>query len=248
METWKLQPAHDLGLPPGQRLKSIRRESGLIATAGHLIWWFIVRIYLRIFHRLQVIGRENLPTTGPFVIVSNHTSHLDALVLASIIPWKLRDCTFPVAAGDTFFDAPTHTFFSAIALNAIPMWRKHAGKHALTEMRQRLIEQNCIFILFPEGTRSRDGKMKPFKAGVGMLVAGTQIPIVPCRLSGTFESLPPGRKLVRFKQISLLIGKPIIFSDQFSDRSVWESITSSAQRSVENLALPSDATKNPDGI
>src|SRR5438034_780870 len=84
MESWKLEPAKDFGLPPGQRLKSIQRESGLLATVGHLTWWALVRGYLRLFHRLEVRGRENLPAQGPFVIVANHSSHLDALVLGAV--------------------------------------------------------------------------------------------------------------------------------------------------------------------
>ena len=82
MEPWKLQPARDLGLPAGQRLKSVRRESGLVEAGTQHLWWLLVRIYLRLVHRLTVVGGERLPASGSFVVVANHSSHLDALVLA----------------------------------------------------------------------------------------------------------------------------------------------------------------------
>ena len=90
-------------------------------------WWAAIRSYLRIFHRLHVEGIENIPKEPPFVIVANHSSHLDALILASRLSWRLRDDVYPIAAGDTFFETPVAAAFAAIALNALPMWRKRGG-------------------------------------------------------------------------------------------------------------------------
>src|SRR5215203_2850634 len=123
MDSWKLEPARDFGLPMRDRLRSVRRESGLIETIGHLAWWSAMRGYLRAVHRLQVSGKENIPAKPPFVLASNHASHLDAMVLASRLSYRWRDCTFPIAAGDTFFDTPVRAAFAAVALNALPMWR-----------------------------------------------------------------------------------------------------------------------------
>ena len=83
MQDWKLEPARDLGMSLGERSRSLRRECGLIETAAHLGWWSLMRAYLRVGHRLTVHGREHLPSEPPFVLVANHTSHLDALVLAA---------------------------------------------------------------------------------------------------------------------------------------------------------------------
>src|SRR2546423_1144054 len=111
MENWKLEPARDLGLPPGQRLRSLRRESGLVETAAHVAWWALVRGYLAACHRLVIEGRHHLPEKPPFVLVANHASHFDALVLASPFPWRLRDRVFPIAAGDVFFETPVRSAF-----------------------------------------------------------------------------------------------------------------------------------------
>ena len=72
---------------------------------------------------------------------------------------------FPIAAGDVFFETPAWAAFAAGIMNALPMWRKKFGPHALQELRQRLVEEPCAYILFPEGARSRDrvGRPKAFR-------------------------------------------------------------------------------------
>ena len=144
------------------------------------MWWSLVRGYLRTFHRLRVHGREHLPTEPPFVIVANHASHLDALCVGTSLPMKHGERTFPLAAGDLFFEKPTAAAISALAINALPVWRKKVGKKGLIDLRTRLIDDRCIYILFPEGTRRRGDEMGRFRPGIGMFVAGTEIPVVPC--------------------------------------------------------------------
>src|SRR6266700_2212740 len=106
MEPWELQPARDHGLPLRERARSLQRESGLVSTGMHLACWTAIRAYLAFWHRLTIRGQENLPAQPPYILVANHTSHLDALVLAAPLPWRLRDRVFPIAAGDVFFETP----------------------------------------------------------------------------------------------------------------------------------------------
>jgi len=156
MEDWHYQPAGDLHLKPTEGLRSLQREAGLAGHVTQTAWRAIVRAYLLGYHRLKVEGAEHLPAQPPFVMIANHTSHLDALVLASAMPWRLRRSVFPIAAGDVFFETPVAALFAAMMLNALPMWRKRCGSHAMQELRERLIKGPSIYILFPEGTRSRD--------------------------------------------------------------------------------------------
>src|SRR5207247_1186427 len=139
MQDWKLQPAQDLGMSLGQRLRSPRREIGLIETCAHMGWWAMVRTYLALCHRLTMHGREHLPKEPPFVMVGNHGSHLDALVLAAPLPWRLRDRIFPIAAGDTFFENAIQAAFAAGMINALPLWRRKVGPHGLNDLRRRLV-------------------------------------------------------------------------------------------------------------
>jgi 1-acyl-sn-glycerol-3-phosphate acyltransferase len=235
VQDWKLEPARDLGLPLKERLRSQRREAGLVETAAHLLWWGLVRGYLAVGHRLRVIGLENLPAEPPFVLAANHESHLDALVLAAPLPWRLRDRIFPIAAGDTFFEDPLKAVFAVGFVNALPIWRKKCGPHALQELRQRLAQEPCAYILFPEGTRSRDGTIGRFRAGLGMLMAGSAVPVVPCHIEGAYESLPPNRTLPRFRPITLRIGVPLRFAVA-NDRAGWEEIARQTEAAVRELA------------
>lgn len=235
VEDWKLQPARDLGLSPGQRLRSLQRESGLLESFAHLGWWTLVHAYLSVAHRLKVHGRRHIPRKPPFILVANHSSHLDALVLAARLPWRIRDQIFPIAAGDVFFETPVVSLFAAGFLNALPMWRKKCGPHAMHELRQRLLEEPCAYVLFPEGTRSHNGQMSSFKPGLGMIVAETSVPVVPCYLAGTYQALPPDRRWPSFAAITVRMGAPLVFAETKNDRSGWKAIAEATEAAVRRL-------------
>jgi 1-acyl-sn-glycerol-3-phosphate acyltransferase len=235
MEPWDLQPARDTGLTPAERFRSVRRESGLLESFAHHACFSLLRSYFVIAHRLKIRGREKLPPHGPFVLVANHGSHLDALVLGGALSPRHRERAFPIAAGDVFFQTTVTSTFSAIVLNALPMWRKNCGPHALADLRAKLQEERAIFIIFPEGGRSRNGSMMPFKHGLGMLVAQTNVPVVPCGLVGTFDALPPHRKLPRPVAIKLIIGDALEFGSTANDRTGWSQIAQSVECAVRNL-------------
>ncbi|MEM9418847.1 MAG: lysophospholipid acyltransferase family protein [Planctomycetota bacterium] len=236
MRDFDLQPAKDLGLPEAERARSLQREPGLVSLLTSHAWWGVVRVYLKLFHRLKFEGREHLPTQPPFVLAANHSSHLDALVLAAALHAKHRRYVFPISAGDVFFETKLATAFSALCLNALPMWRKNAGRHAMGQLRERFAAGDAGFILFPEGTRSPDGKIKKFRAGVGMLVAGTDVPIVPCHIAGAYQALPKGAAFPRPRTLKVTIGPSLRFNDQSNDKTGWTEIASQLYTAIEELA------------
>lgn len=236
MDEWQYKPAQDRDVPGGGRWQSLQREAGLLSFVAQGLWRSVARTYLLLYHRLTIQGAEHIPASAPFVLVANHSSHLDALTLAAALPWKLRQRAFPIAAGDVFFQTKASAFFSALALNALPLWRKRCGSHALEDLRARLVGEPAIYILFPEGTRTRDGKMGPFKPGVGRLVAGSAAPVVPCYLDGAFDAMPPEGKLPVPTKLTLRIGPPLDFSALPNERSSWEKISVDLEAAVRGLA------------
>ncbi|MBN2163737.1 MAG: 1-acyl-sn-glycerol-3-phosphate acyltransferase [Pontiellaceae bacterium] len=245
MEAWHYKAAKDQDLPPKERFRSIRREHGVIGASTCALRWGLMRTYLHTVHRLRISGKENLPLHPPFVLVGNHSSHLDALVVGSLLPVSMNHLIFPVAAGDTFFRFRTTAYLSGMFLNVLPMARDGSGGVPLITLRERLLSDGCGLILFPEGTRSRTGEIARFKSGVGMLVAGTDVPVIPYYLRGTFEAWPASRRLPRPHRVTAIIGKPQRFRNVEHHRSGWNRIAETLELAVrllgeQPLKLPTD--------
>jgi 1-acyl-sn-glycerol-3-phosphate acyltransferase len=235
VDDWKMEPARDLGLSGLERLGSLKRESGLVESMGRLLAWTGLRVGFWLYNRLEIHGREYLPKEAPFVLVANHASHLDALVLTTVLPLAWRDHVFPIGAADKFFGKRSLAWVVTTLLNVLPITRKTAGRHALKELRQRLHEPPSIFILFPEGARTRDGTMLPFKPGVGMMIGSTAAPVVPCYLQGTLEAGPAGAMIPRPHKIVIRIGPPHDFSSVPDDRHGWQHVAQTLQTAVGAL-------------
>ena len=137
---------------------------------------------------------------------------------AAALPPSAARKAFALAAGDTFFSSVPAAAFAAYAVNALPVWRSRTTAADLAALRARLVEDRVVFILFPEGTRSRTGTMAPFKPGIGALVAGTSVPVVPCWLEGAGAAWPAGQRLPRPGRLHLRIGPPLDFSTATPDR------------------------------
>jgi 1-acyl-sn-glycerol-3-phosphate acyltransferase len=170
------------------------------------------------------------------VLASNHASHLDALVLAAALPPRLRAWLVPLAAADVFFRTPVRARLVAGLLGALPMPRGRCGAHRLRAFRERLLGGPCVYVLFPEGTRTRTGVMAPFRGGLGALVAGTDVPVLPCHLRGTFAALPPGRRVPRPRAVVLRIGPPLSFAGVENNRDGWRRVSACVAGAVRRLA------------
>lgn len=232
---WEFQPATDQGLSELQRAKSSRREPGLGTVVLSALSMTVTRTGLALWHRYSVKGRDHLPTATPFVMVANHASHLDHAALRNALPLSLRVHTHPLAAGDVFFSSPLRAAVATRTVNALPMWRKKVGPHALADLRDRLQMGDVGFVLFPEGARTRDGNLLKFKAGIGMLVAGLDIPVIPAWLDGPFRAMPPGRILPRPAKITAIFGPHLRFKDAPNSREGWERVIAEVEAAVRAL-------------
>lgn len=235
---WDFEPAADHGLAPIARFKSVKREPGFFTFAAHAAMGIFLRGYFKAYHRMRIEGTEHLPRKTPFVVIANHASHLDALTLAAALPLSSRVNTYPVAAGDVFFETMASSILTAIIINALPLWRKKVTAHALDELRERLERGHSGYILFPEGARTRDGEPLPFKAGLGMLIAGSSVPVVPCWISGAFESLNAEQRIPRPRKIAVRVGPALTFDKVESSREGWVSIAETARQAVLSLRPP----------
>jgi 1-acyl-sn-glycerol-3-phosphate acyltransferase len=206
-------PAGHLERPWFSRSAQAPAAPGPLLVALRTLAALPLRAYLRTCHRLRIVGRDNLPGSGSFIMVANHASHLDALCLLSAIPFSRLGRAFPAAAQDYFFMNRRREALAAIFANAIPFGRKLHLRRSLEFCRHLLAVPGNVLILFPEGTRTTTGNLGPFRPGIGSLLAGTQVPVVPCAIQGAFRAWPKGAWLPRPRGLRLVIGAPRRYAD-----------------------------------
>jgi 1-acyl-sn-glycerol-3-phosphate acyltransferase len=245
MDEWKHDPAHDLHLHGLDRYQSYRREDGLVASCARFVWLMFLRGFFRTWNRLQVIGSDNLPADPPFIIAANHASHLDAMLLEASLPLQFRDKTFPIAAREVFFENHALAALTTTFMNAFPIGRRSMVGHALVELRERMLNERCIYIIFPEGTRTRDGAMNRFKPGIGTLVGGTSVPVIPCHIDGSFAALPPNNWFLQPSRMMIQFAPAQTFDDLNNDREGWETCAERLEISVRELANQSPLMRRP---
>jgi 1-acyl-sn-glycerol-3-phosphate acyltransferase len=238
-DPWRYDTASDLDQTALERLRRFPREPDMFVYALRTIAAVFLRAWLRLYHRLVIVGRERLPREGSYVLVANHASHLDALTLVTAHPLAKIHRVFPAAAADYFFTSVSRLAFSAIVVNALPFQREVHVRQSLALCRALLENPGNVLVIFPEGTRSRTGEMGEFKAGLGLLVAGTPHPVVPCRLEGTFAAWPKGRWFPRPRRVRLTIGEPRTYAEHARGKDAALFIASDLRAAISSLASPS---------
>jgi 1-acyl-sn-glycerol-3-phosphate acyltransferase len=206
MTEWEYHPPPDIDETMAEHLRNFPRQPYMLIYAIRSVVALLLRGWMRIYHRMQINGRENLPERGSFVLVCNHTSHLDTLSMLCSVPLKQIHKTFPAAAADYFFSSLPRSAVSAILINALPFDRKLKGAESLTVCSRLLANEGNVLIIFPEGTRTTTGEMSRFRSGIGRLVVGTDIPVIPCFLDGGLNALPKGKAFPRPSKLRLEIG------------------------------------------
>jgi 1-acyl-sn-glycerol-3-phosphate acyltransferase len=212
MEPWHFDTRPDPEHSFLERLRRFPREPNRLVFGLRWLTASVLRAWLRLFHRLTIVGRENLPANRSFVMVANHASHLDTLCLLAALPMARLHHAFPAAASDYFFGGGMRAFLATVVANALPFDRHGDPWHSLDMCKQLLADPGNIVIVFPEGSRSRTGELGDFKPGVGMLLAGSDVPVVPCCLDGAFAALPTGAWLPRPRSVQLTIGEPLVYA------------------------------------
>lgn len=160
--------------------------------------WFCVLMF-----RTRVYGLENVPSEGGVLLVSNHLSYGDPIFATMAVP---RECNY--MARDTLF---RNRWFSRLiaSVNAFPVRRGEADIGAIKESLRRL-KQGKVLLLFPEGTRSPDGRIQPMLPGVGAIAVKARVPIVPTLLDGVVQAWPRHQALPRPGQVLVEYGAPLM--------------------------------------
>ncbi len=190
-----------------ERLRRFPREPDALVDGLRRIVALVIRGLLRVYCRFEIIGKEHLPNDGEsFVLVANHSSHLDSVCLLAALPLRRLHRAFPVAAEDYFFRSLPRTWFATVVMNALPFGRQMRVRESLSICTQLLAQRGNVLVIFPEGTRSKTGSIQAFKPGIGALLAEGGATVLPCYVDGAFRAWPKGRRLPRPRKVRLIIG------------------------------------------
>ncbi|MFD4762207.1 lysophospholipid acyltransferase family protein [Streptomyces sp. NPDC058439] len=178
----------------------------------YVLKYAIIGPLLRLFFRPRIEGPENIPEHGAAIVAGNHLSFSDHFLMPAILK---RRITFLAKA--EYFTGPgvkgrlTAAFFHSIGQIPVDRSGKDAGQAAIRE-GLGVLGRGELLGIYPEGTRSHDGRLYKGKVGVAVMAIRAQVPVVPCAMVGTFEIQPPGQVVPRIKRVTIRFGEPLDFS------------------------------------
>lgn len=201
---WTQLPYHLKHLP------LFTRHFDLVSLVFRSLWWMVLNFwFFRFYVWLKVEGDfHDIHKQYPrLIIISNHASHLDAISIAAAIPFRYWLDLYIAAAKDYFFSNPLFTFFSKHCLGAIPIDRKDRKGEAI-ELCVTLLSNlpNIWLIIFPEGTRSKDGYIQNFKRGISLFAERTKTPILFLYLEGNAQLWPKGNFFAKPGKLVVHVG------------------------------------------
>jgi long-chain acyl-CoA synthetase len=181
-------------------------NSSPLLAFGWFVFGKFVAVFMRVFFRLRVSGKEKLPKKGPFILSPNHQSFLDGPVVASQIPWRLFKDMFYVGTSEIFGTGLLN--FLGRTFKLVPV---DPDSNLVNAMRAGAfgLKQGKNLVLYPEGERSIDGTPKKFKKGAAILAAHLNVPIYPVALEGFYDAWPRSRKFPRLSRLRVRFGDPI---------------------------------------
>ncbi|MFJ7497186.1 lysophospholipid acyltransferase family protein [Streptomyces sp. NPDC097727] len=178
----------------------------------YVLKYAILGPLLRLFFRPRIEGLEHIPEDGAAIVAGNHLSFSDHFLMPAILK---RRITFLAKA--EYFTGPgvkgrlTAAFFHSIGQIPVDRSGKDAGQAAIRE-GLGVLSRGELLGIYPEGTRSHDGRLYKGKVGVAVMAITAQVPVVPCAMVGTFEIQPPGQVVPRIKRVTIRFGEPLDFS------------------------------------
>ncbi|MFF5973036.1 lysophospholipid acyltransferase family protein [Streptomyces sp. NPDC012769] len=178
----------------------------------HVLKYVLLGPLLRLLFRPRVEGLEHVPEEGAAIVAGNHLSFSDHFLMPVVLS---RRITF--LAKQEYFTGPglkgrlTAAFFRSAGQIPVDRSGKEAGRAAIREGLGVLAKGELLGI-YPEGTRSHDGRLYKGKVGVAVMALTAGVPVIPCAMVGTFEIQPPGRVVPRIRRVTIRFGAPLDFS------------------------------------
>jgi long-chain acyl-CoA synthetase len=192
--------------------------------------------FMNSYVRVRAVGRENVPSTGAFILAPNHSSHLDSPSVLTAVGGKRR--VWVVGAEDYFFCTPLRRFVFGRLLDTIPFDRQADGALGLRRCGEALHRGDGLLI-FPEGTRSTSGALQPFRIGVAVLAVERRVPVIPVYIDRAYRLLGKGQRFVRPGVVTVTFGRPIPPPDldEDADRyTAFQALTRQVETVVTTMA------------
>lgn len=171
---------------------------------SYFLGWCFFRALYKFYFRWRVYNPERVPESGPVILAANHTSFIDPPLVGAGLP---RDINY--LARESLFRFPGVGALLR-SWNSVPVDREGGGATGLKKILDRLLNGGAI-VLFPEGTRSRDGKLQPARSGIGLTVIKSDAVVVPVRVFGTYEAYGRRMRFPRPRRVAVKYGEPMQF-------------------------------------
>ncbi|MCH0562494.1 MULTISPECIES: 1-acyl-sn-glycerol-3-phosphate acyltransferase [unclassified Streptomyces] len=178
----------------------------------YLLKYVLLGPLLRLLFRPRIEGLDRVPESGPAIVAGNHLSFSDHFLMPAMLK---RRITFLAKAeyftGSGLKGRLVATFFRSAGQIPVDRSGKEAGRAAIRE-GLGVLRKGELLGIYPEGTRSHDGRLYKGKVGVAIMALKAQVPVVPCAMIGTFEAQPPGKLVPNLRPVVIRFGKPLDFS------------------------------------
>jgi len=232
---------------PQQRLDDTQRQAltppGRVQRALRTLIWGLARFTSKRLMRVSVRGEW--PDRVPCVIAPRHLSVLDPLALLQVMDRRQAEALYWAGWTGLLFTGPVRRWFSRTA-SVLPIDPGAAPRRSLV-LAAAALDRGHQLVWFPEGQRSPDGRLQPFRPGLGLLLKAHPVPVVPVWIEGTHELMPPGQRLPRRGQVRVVIGEPIETAQLEEDeREIIERLRDEMV-ALGNPGTPSSATAGQEG-
>lgn len=198
--------------------------------------WTVMRPWtmaiMKVAFRIRTEGKEKVPKKGAAILASNHLSAVDHVVLPAVT----KRVIINISKAEHFDKKVKAWFFRQWGI--IPLKRGTGDKGAIEAAKEALREGN-LFCIYPEGTRSIDGRLYKGHTGVARLALELHVPIIPVAMIGTFEAKPKGGKTKYFTKTRAVVGDPLVYEeywDMHEDREICRKVTDEVMAALQRLS------------